>query len=124
MNGRDMRIIRKIITYCDRIENNIKRYDNSFRDFCEDMLFQDACCMCVLQIGELAGSLSDETKERYATIPWRIIKDTRNVYVHAYGTIAPDVVWKSLQDDIPTLKAACVRILEESRNSETDEGTG
>ena len=55
--------------------------------FLNDTMFQDACCMCVIQIGELAGALSDDVKHQYPDIPWRIIKDTRNFYVHAYGAI-------------------------------------
>ena len=43
--------------------------------------------MCVVQIGELVSQLSDETKAQNKAIPWRIIKDTRNFYVHAYGAI-------------------------------------
>ena len=44
-------------------------------------------------------------------IPWRIIKDTRNFYVHSYGTIDIPSVWDTLSNDIPALKAACEDIL-------------
>ena len=43
--------------------------------------------MCVVQIGELVSQLSGEVKAQNKAIPWRIIKDTRNFYVHAYGSI-------------------------------------
>ena len=43
--------------------------------------------MCVVQIGELVSQRSDEVKAQNKAIPWRIIKDTRNFYVHAYGSI-------------------------------------
>lgn len=49
--------------------------------------------MCVVQIGELVSQLSDETKAQNKAIPWRIIKDTRNFYVHAYGAIDIPSVW-------------------------------
>ena len=74
-------------------------------------MFQDACCMCVVQIGELAGLLSEETKHKNRAIPWRIIKDTRNFYVHAYGAIDIPSVWDTLNEDIPALKSACEEIL-------------
>ena len=51
---------------------------------------------------------------RYLTltaIPWRIIKDTRNFYVHSYGAIDVRAVWDTLEQDIPALKAACEAIL-------------
>ena len=67
--------------------------------------------MCVVQIGELVSQLSDETKAQNKAIPWRIIKDTRNFYVHAYGAIDIPSVWDTLINDIPALKIACEAIL-------------
>lgn len=104
-------ILRKIIAYCTRIADNLKRYDYDFRSFEEDYLFQDACCMCVVQIGELTAQLSEDVKRQNAAIPWRIIKDTRNFYVHAYGAIDLPSVWDTLNHDIPALKTACEKIV-------------
>lgn len=67
--------------------------------------------MCVVQIGELVSQLSDDVKRRNSTVPWRVIKDTRNFYVHAYGAIDIPAVWDTLENDIPALKAACASIL-------------
>lgn len=97
--------------YCDRIAENLKRNRNSFTAFETDLMFQDACCMCIVQIGELVGQLSDEVKMQHPAVPWRIIKDTRNFYVHAYGAIDVPSVWETLQKDIPTLKTSCEAIL-------------
>ena len=77
----------KIILYCKRIANNLERLGDDFFVFQEDFLLQDACCMCVIQIGELSAQLSVEIRQEYSFIPWRIIKDPRNFYVHAYGAI-------------------------------------
>lgn len=84
---RDTVILQKIIMYCQRISDNLERYHHDFSAFENDYLFQDACCMCVVQIGELVSQLSDEAKRKNSAVPWRIIKDTRNFYVHAYGAI-------------------------------------
>ena len=67
--------------------------------------------MCVVQIGELVSQLSDEVKAQNKAIPWRIIKDTRNFYVHVYGSIDIPSVWDTLVNDIPALKTACEEIL-------------
>ena len=67
--------------------------------------------MCVVQIGELVGELSEETKALNPSIPWRVIKDTRNFYVHAYGAIDLSSVWETLINDIPMLKTACEKML-------------
>ncbi len=67
--------------------------------------------MCIVQIGELVGLLSDEVKAQNPAVPWRVIKDTRNFYVHAYGSIDISSVWETLQQDIPLLKSSCEKIL-------------
>lgn len=113
IENRDRIILQKIIGYCKRIADNLKRFDNSRSIFESDTLLQDACCMCVIQIGELAGQLSEEAKRLNPAIPWRIIKDTRNFYVHAYGAVDIPSVWETLQSDIPALRTACEEMLNE-----------
>ena len=68
--------------------------------------------MCVIQIGELAGELSEEVKALSKSIPWRLVKDTRNFYVHAYGAIDLPSVWATLVNDLPELKSACIKLLD------------
>ena len=107
----DTVILSKIVQYCARIEDALNRCGRSYTAFCGDVLYQDACCMCVVQIGELAGLLSEDVKKQSASIPWRIIKDTRNFYVHAYGSIDLESVWKTLLSDIPVLSDECKSLL-------------
>lgn len=111
MEQRDRVIIQKIVGYCNRIMMYLSG-DCDYETFCENLMLQDACCMCIVQIGELAGLLSEETKVSYKDIPWRIIKDTRNFYVHAYGSIDLKAVWNTLTGDIPPLKDLCEKILD------------
>ncbi|MBR6812741.1 MAG: DUF86 domain-containing protein, partial [Oscillospiraceae bacterium] len=111
MEHRDRLLLEKIISYCERIADNLLRYEYSFEIFAQDHMFQDACCMCVVQIGELVSQLSEEVKQKNRSIPWRAIKDTRNFYVHAYGAIDLQAVWATLNEDIPVLKDACEKIL-------------
>ncbi len=108
---RDLILLKKIVAYCARIQSNLERYQYSYTAFETDYLLQDACCMCVVQIGELVALLSDDIKNANKNIPWRIIKDTRNFYVHAYGSIDLPSVWDTLNHDIPALKTACETIL-------------
>jgi uncharacterized protein with HEPN domain len=110
---RDRKILQRIVVYCQRISDNLERYHYDFSAFEADFLFQDACCMCVVQIGELVAQLSDETKQKNVSIPWRVIKDTRNFYVHSYGMIDVSSVWDTLLHDIPSLRSACQRILQD-----------
>ena len=107
---RDYIILLKMISYCERIQHNLERFDFSYQRFIDDFMFQDACCMCVIQIGELAAQLSEDLKSKSTSIPWRIIKDTGNFYVHAYGNIDEETVWNTLLEDIPILLCRKYRI--------------
>ncbi len=111
MEQRDVVIIQKIVRYCERISAYLSDYHYDYAKFQENFMFQDACCMCVVQIGELVSILSEEAKASYKEIPWRVIKDTRNFYVHAYGSIDLEAVWNTLVHDIPTLQDSCSEIL-------------
>lgn len=104
-------ILQKIVGFCQRIKTNLERFNFDYHSFETDYLFQDTCCMCVVQIGELVGQLSDDVKCNAPTIPWRAIKDTRNFYVHAYGSIDLPSVWETLVNDIPLLATACEELL-------------
>ena len=81
---------------------------------CQTICFR-TLVVCVVQIGELAGLVSDETKELNKSVPWRVIKDTRNFYVHAYGAIDLEAVWETITNDIPALRAACIGILSQEK---------
>ena len=59
--------------------------------------------MCILQIGELAGKLSDEARSANDDIPWREIRGLRNICAHNYGNIDIAMVWNTLLYDIPEL---------------------
>jgi uncharacterized protein with HEPN domain len=56
-------------------------------------------------VGEAAVRLGAETREAYPQIAWSGIIGMRNILVHAYGTIDPAELWKTVQNDLPALVA-------------------
>ena len=66
---------------------------------------------CLLQIGELAGKLSEALIAANPDIPWRGIKAERNIIAHAYGDVDLEVTWNTMHEDIPMLKDKCTSIL-------------
>ncbi len=66
MNGnRDLRILQHIIQYCDQINEAILLFGNDYDVFCSNNTYRNACCLCILQIGELVHSLTDEFKAEH-----------------------------------------------------------
>jgi len=66
---------------------------------------------CLEIVGEAAGQLSSDLRERHATIPWGQIIGMRNRLVHAYFDIDYEQVWKALTEDLPPLVKQWERIL-------------
>jgi len=62
MNTRDEIVLKKIIQYADEISETISRFNLTQDSFTEDFVARNAISMCILQIGELVGKLSDEFK--------------------------------------------------------------
>jgi uncharacterized protein with HEPN domain len=58
-------------------------------------------------ISEASRHLTDDVKARQPQIPWSKVANIGNVLRHAYDRIAPDVLWKLAQDDLPALEKAC-----------------
>lgn len=64
--------------------------------------------MCILQIGELAGSLSEEYRAKTSgKIPWSNIKGMRNIAAYDYGSVDEGLLWETVTGDIPALLAFC-----------------
>lgn len=110
---RDCSILKHIIAYCCDIEEAVERFGNSFESFSADKAYRNACAMCILQIGELGGHLSQEFRAAHTQMPWREIKGMRNVMAHAYGSLNIEATWEAITEDIPALKAFCTTVLAE-----------
>lgn len=104
ISERDITVIKKILSYCDEIEQAHQEYNHSFDIFLTSAVYRNAVSMCILQIGELSNHLSDEFKNNYSFIPWAAIRGMRNVVAHKYGSIDKETVWETAENDIPDLK--------------------
>lgn len=109
-------VVQKMISYCNEIQQILKKHDYKKYEFEKDSEFQFACGMCILQLGELVGKLSDEFIRQHSNIPWRQIRGMRNIYAHEYDIIDNDTVWEAITEDIPELKNLLQNVLNELNN--------
>lgn len=112
MNGRDRIILRKIVQYVDEITFTLRRFELDYDKFGVDFVAKNAIAMCVLQIGELVGKLSEDLKGKYHAMPWAAIKAMRNVAAHNYGAMDIELLWETATGDVLVLKDYCEEILE------------
>jgi len=72
--------------------------------FVEDEKTKRAVCMTLINIGELAKSITDELRSETTYISWRGISGMRDVTAHKYQTLRMEDVWHTVIIEIPKLK--------------------
>lgn len=113
MGSEDKVLLRAIMGYCDDIAAAVQRFDLNREKIEEDQDYRAILAFFVQQIGETAGKLSDTFKERHSEIEWPAIVGFRHHIVHAYGKVIPEMLWSTVQNNIPELREFCKSQLRE-----------
>ena len=87
---------RLVLTYVEGVRRE---------EFLKDTRLQDSVIRRLGIIGEAAGRLSPEFRERHSEIPWSAMTGMRNRMIHGYDDIDMDIVWNTSQESIPSLLA-------------------
>lgn len=91
-----------ILSYVDNID---------FEHFCKDRMRFTAVIREFEVIGEAVGKLPEELKTQYPEVPWREIKDFRNILIHEYFGVDLRIVWNAVKQDLPVLLTATTKAL-------------
>jgi len=73
-------------------------------DYVRDLKTQSAVERKMLVISEAAVRLGDKVEYLYPAVPWRDIRGIGNWLRHAYDRVDADVMWDTIQADLPRLK--------------------
>ncbi|MCE5325787.1 MAG: DUF86 domain-containing protein [Planctomycetaceae bacterium] len=87
----------------------------TFDDFCSNETAVDAVIKNIIVIGEAAGAIPPEIVLNHPEIPWKGMKDMRNILVHSYFGTDLDVVWKTVTEILPPLVRPLQVILNEQQ---------
>jgi uncharacterized protein with HEPN domain len=80
--------------------------------FLENGMLQDAIMRQIEIIGEAAGRISDEMQEQHPKLPWFEMRAIRNKIVHDYLEINTEIIWDTVQSDLPPLKIQIKKLLQ------------
>jgi uncharacterized protein with HEPN domain len=72
-------------------------------DLKHDRILQLALVRLVEIVGEAAARVSAQGQQRYPAIPWQQAIGMRNRLIHGYDKVDLDVLWDTIQDDLPAL---------------------
>jgi uncharacterized protein with HEPN domain len=85
----------------------------SFEEFCNDRKTYSAVIREFEIVGEAVGKLIDELRRNHPHVEWQDIRDFRNLLIHEYFGVDPEIVWNIVRDDLPVLMDAVREILRE-----------
>lgn len=94
--------IRDIIDAIDEIARFTDGYDHDA--FLNDEKTIKAVLADFQIIGEATAHVPESVQATNPEIPWRFMRQMRNIIVHAYFAVEPGIVWQTIQDDLPRLR--------------------
>jgi uncharacterized protein with HEPN domain len=111
MSDRDLTLtLLQIVEFADEIAALLAR--RTRKDLDSNGEFRRALERCVELIGEAASRLPENWRASHGEIPWRQIIAMRNVMIHGYDVVVPDVLWDVATNDVPKLRGEIDLLLE------------
>jgi len=107
----DAVFLKHILDSINQIEEYIEGL--GFEDFVTSKLVQDGVVRQLEIIGEATKHLSPELREKYPKTPWEDIAGMRDKLIHHYFGVDLEVVWDTVEKDLPALKKHVKKILGE-----------
>jgi len=81
-------------------------------DLEHDPLLRDGFVRQLTIIGEAAGRVTGATRNTYPGVPWPDLVGMRNRIVHEYFRVDLDIVWATVEFDLPELVSQLEELIE------------
>ncbi len=62
-------------------------------------------------IGEAVNGIPDEVQDSHPEVPWHLMRSMRNRLVHVYFQVDPQLLWDTVQNDLPSLISSLEALL-------------
>lgn len=76
----------------------------TFDEFLANDRLTRAVCRSLEIIGEASNKIDPDFKTKYPFVPWRDMSDIRNKIIHHYFGVDYDIIWDTINTNIPELK--------------------
>ena len=80
--------------------------------FCKDDKTAYAVIRSLEIIGGAAKKVPADMRRRFPDIPWPSLAGMRDKLIHDYVGVSLEVVWRTVQEDIPSVRPRLVAMLE------------
>ena len=93
------------------VEIETYSHNIDFSGFMNNSMMRFECIKQLEIIGEASNHVSEENKAKFSAIEWTQVIGMRNVFVHEYFGVDPNLVWEIIKSDLPGLKEKIIEIL-------------
>ena len=80
-------------------------HGKSFDDLCINAMLRKAVLHSLAILGEAAGRIDETTETDVPNLPWRKMKNLRNVIVHDYEGVNLPLIWEVVTTELPAVVA-------------------
>jgi len=108
----DIAYIEHILDCINKIQAYTENLDKE--TFVQNNLVIDTTIRNFEIIGEAAKMISENLKLSYFEVPWKEMAGMRDKLIHDYLGVDVNVIWETVQDDIPLLKEFLYKIAQEN----------
>ena len=96
----------------ERIKHILKAIENilnftdghTYEEFMSNIMLRHAVFHNFVIIGEAANLLTKEYREANSSVNWSEIIGMRNFLVHGYYTVQNHIIWRTINEDLISLK--------------------
>lgn len=111
MSSHDPKVtLRQIVDFASRAQELCG--NKSSDEFLKDRVSILALERALELVGEAANRLPAEMQDKNPQVPWKLIIGMRNRLIHGYDDIRYDILWDTVQKNIPELIATVNQMLD------------
>ena len=104
------------LIYVEHIYERIIKIQNSMMDVSMDAFIKNEEKRLAIErhfevMGEATTRISSDFKQKHPEVVWRNINSLRNFLIHDYEEVDIQIIWDTIQNDLPVLKPQIEKLL-------------
>ncbi|MDD5459463.1 MAG: DUF86 domain-containing protein [Phycisphaerae bacterium] len=108
--------IKDIIAAIDSIDQFVEGMD--FYQFSQDDKTASAVIQKLQIIGEAVKNVPADIRQKYCDIRWKEMAGMRDKLIHQYFGMKMELLWETIQNDLPPLRIPLLEIINDLNESE------